>query len=138
MSQVQIGSEWKKARITRPFSSYGSGDPTFIVGRHSVRFGDGLERAKRLHPPGISIEVQWRPGSGGPSGHAPRHTRRSATSLFKMCHLRLEATHFLPLEQLIELLGDENQRERYEHTLSGPDKLTGDGEIRLVPTAADE
>jgi hypothetical protein len=27
----------------------GSGDPTFIVGRHSVRFGDGLERAKCLH-----------------------------------------------------------------------------------------
>jgi len=50
MSRVQFGSQKKKARITRPFSSYGSGDPTFIVGRHSVRFGDGLEGAKYLHP----------------------------------------------------------------------------------------
>ncbi len=43
-----VHRQMEKPGETGPF--YGSGDPTFIVGRHSVRFGDGLERTKPLHP----------------------------------------------------------------------------------------
>ncbi len=45
----------------------GSGDPTFIVGRHSVRFGDGLECAKCLHP----VESRHGMRGGRPSGETP-------------------------------------------------------------------
>ena len=71
MSQVQFGVSTKKAR--KPGLSYGSGNPTFIVGRHSVRFGDGLEGTET---PAIGgVQIQW------PHQHMRELAPDSSTSL---------------------------------------------------------